>query len=109
MRSRPSAARRAATLIAVLIVAAVIVAVVVRTRGHGPEPRRHDLPNLPRTEPTLYRKMVSAFTVSATMLRVGVEDAGQIEQAALVPTRLVPEEPVGWANLGLAYMRLNKP
>ena len=88
-----------------LFVAALVVATILAARFW---PRGRDLSNLPRTEPALYRKMVSAFTIAATMLRVDLEldDSQRVAKAVAVPPRLVPEEPAAWANLGLAAIRL---
>ncbi|MGC8669079.1 MAG: FG-GAP-like repeat-containing protein [Chthonomonadales bacterium] len=64
---------------------------------------RKNLATLPKDDPALYTRMVRAFTVVATALRVG--DQKRAQALAPEPTKLVPEEPAGWANLALTYLR----
>ncbi len=55
--------------------------------------------------------MVSAFTIAAIKLKVGDQDKAQDphpEAAYVKPTELVPDEPAGWANLGLYYLRRDR-
>ena len=64
---------------------------------------RKNLASLPKDDPALYTQMVRAFTVVATALRVG--DQKRAQALAPEPTKLVPQEPAGWANLALTYLR----
>lgn len=80
-----------------LAVTAVIIPALTGCAG------RRNLAALPKDDPALYTRMVRTFTVVATALRVG--DQRRAQSLAPVPTKLVPEEPAGWANLALTYLR----
>src|SRR5918992_3126379 len=62
--------------------------------------RRADLPE--KNSPQ-YTSAVRAFYVGLSALQVG--DDVRAEEKLKEATALAPDEPAGWANLGLLYMR----
>lgn len=61
------------------------------------------LQDLATANPALYRQMVSAFYTGVTAL--DVDDNDRAKEQLTQATKLVPNEPAGWANLGLLHLR----
>src|SRR2546421_9834626 len=99
--SKPGGSRAIVVLIIVIVVAAV---------GYHLWSTQPDLKEYPTKYPDRYRQMVSAFTVAATKLKVGdkPKDLTNLAGAYKRPTEIVPDEPAGWANLALWYLRSSK-
>src|SRR5919201_1941821 len=89
MRILPLKRRRGAPFVLLLVLAAA---------GFGC--RRADVPD--KTSPE-YTKVVRAFYVGLSALQVG--DDVRAESELKEATRLAPDEPAAWADLGLLYLR----
>src|SRR6267154_1138794 len=101
--STPGKTRNVLILIALIFIGTAVVLLV---------PKRVNLTEFPKKDPGRYQQMVSAFTIAATKLKVGDTTKGSETDLSITykrPTELVPEEPAGWANLGLWYLRSDKP
>jgi tetratricopeptide (TPR) repeat protein len=66
-------------------------------------PGCHSAPKFPETSSKAYADVVSAFYVGLSALQVG--DDVHAESKLSEVTRLVPEEPAGWANWGILALR----
>ena len=99
------------TRIARFLVLGVCLAFVGLTAGGCP-PNRNNGQNGGRPKsPADYAKIVQVFTIGVTALFAG-DDAGPdikklAEQNLAQVTQMAPEEPAGWANLGLLSVRKN--
>ena len=97
--------------IARFLVLAVCLAFVGLTTGGCP-PKPGNGPNRGTSKsPADYARIVQVFTIGVTALFAG-DDAGPdiknlAEQNLTQVTQMAPEEPAGWANLGLLAVRRN--
>src|SRR5258708_1189978 len=85
-----------------LIIALVILGVI----GITLRLKRTDISKFPKDDPAKYQQMVSPFTIASTKLKIG--DKSTVDPYKK-PTELVPEEPAGWVNLALWYLRSSQP
>lgn len=93
MRNYVSGHRRLGLVLLLLVLIAASAGVwILLRRDRGVDPASK-----------VYEDVVSAFYVGLTALQTGKDDTAG-EKLALA-TRLAPEEPAAWANLGLFYLR----
>lgn len=89
-------------MLGVAVVAlAALVGVVAYFLWPRPKP-----PELPGPGSPAYAEYARAFEVGTTALEIGKEDTAQQELTAAVET--IPEEPAGWANRGILFLRKNQ-
>ena len=58
----------------------------------------------PAHSPAAYSTIVSTFTISTVAIQT--DDKDHVPSYLMMMTQMAPEEPAGWANLGLYYLRI---